>query len=191
MNIHAIISEINSLFEQQGGSEYFGENVTQYSHAAQAALLAEKQTADIEIQVAAFLHDIGHLLPSESIEQMPTLYGCEDHDTLAGDWLKARGFSKKIQAIVRNHVNAKKYLCCKDPTYFDTLSEASKETLKQQGGVMTLAESQVFEQIPYFKEIIQVRKIDDAAKEPHADLPPLGYFLDLCTRYLTPATITY
>jgi len=48
------ILEIRQLFEIQGDSEYYGENVSQYEHAAQAAILAKRQGYDEEVQIAAF-----------------------------------------------------------------------------------------------------------------------------------------
>jgi len=64
--INKTILEISQLFEIQGDSEYYGENVSQYEHAAQAAILAQRQGYDEEVQIAAFLHDIGHLFPAHT-----------------------------------------------------------------------------------------------------------------------------
>ena len=40
-SISNIISEIRQLFKNQGDAEYYGENISQFEHAAQAALLAQ------------------------------------------------------------------------------------------------------------------------------------------------------
>ena len=42
-------------------------------------------------------------------------------------------------AMVRMHVAAKRYLASMEPGYFDTLSEASKLSLRLQGGPMSPA----------------------------------------------------
>ena len=65
-NLHHIphgYSMIAQLFAQSGQDAYYGEPVTQLEHALQCAHLAEQHGADDETVAAAFLHDIGHLLP--------------------------------------------------------------------------------------------------------------------------------
>lgn len=177
--IRNTISEIKQLFENQGDSEYYGENISQYEHAAQAAILAKKQGYDEEVQIAAFLHDIGHLFPAQTEEELMEVYGRKDHESLAADWLRERGFSEKIAILVENHVNAKRYLTYIDEDYYEALSEASKQTLIFQGGRMTENEAIAFEQNPYFQEIIRMRRWDEAAKIENVKLPDLDHFLNL------------
>jgi phosphonate degradation associated HDIG domain protein len=183
--IENIVSEIRQLFESQGDEEYYGEKVSQYEHAAQAALLAQKQGFDKEVQIAAFLHDIGHLLPANSSEDLMEVYGRKDHEGVAADWLRARGFSEKVAVLVENHVNAKRYLCFVNETYYDNLSDASKKTLEFQGRKMTAQEANEFEQNPYFETIIKMRRWDEAAKVEGQKLPDLAYFMNICEQYLT------
>lgn len=123
---------------------YFGEKVSQFEHAAQSLMLAISDEQSLEMQVAAFLHDIGHLLQPETSEKAMDIYGTKDHEYSAQQWLKNRSFSRKIQEVVKNHVPAKRYLCFKYPEYFTNLSNASKETLKFQGGMMTATEANFF-----------------------------------------------
>jgi len=182
--IEKTISEIRQLFENQGDSEYYGENISQYEHAAQAALLAQKQGFDYEVQIAAFLHDIGHLLPVSSQEETMEVYGRKDHESVAADWLRARGFSNKIPILIENHVNAKRYLCFANETYYANLSEASKKTLAFQGGKMNTDEAKTFEQNPHFETIIKMRRWDEAAKIEGMKLPNLEYFMNICQQYL-------
>lgn len=179
------ISEIRQLFESQGDSEYYGENISQYEHAAQAAILAKRQGYNEEVQIAAFLHDIGHLFPSQTEEELMEVYGRKDHESVAADWLRERGFGDKIAILVENHVNAKRYLTYTDEDYYDALSEASKQTLLFQGGRMTEREAKSFEQNPYFELIIKMRRWDEAAKVEAMPLPDLDYFLNLINLYLT------
>lgn len=182
--IEKIIQEIRQLFENQGDEAYYGENISQYEHAAQAALLAQKQGFDYEVQIAAFLHDIGHLLPANSTEELMELYGRKKHEAVAANWLRARDFSEKIAILVENHVNAKRYLCFVNDTYYDNLSEASKKTLEFQGGKMTEEEAKNFEKNPYFETIIKMRRWDEAAKVEGQKLPDLDYFMNICEQYL-------
>lgn len=179
------ISEIRQLFENQGDSEYYGENVSQFEHAAQAAILAKRQGYDEEVQIAAFLHDIGHLFPAQTEEELMEVYGRKDHESVASDWLRERGFSEKIAILVENHVNAKRYLTFIDEEYYDALSEASKQTLMFQGGRMTTNEAKAFEQNPYFELIIKMRRWDEAAKVEDMTLPDLDHFLNIIDTYIT------
>jgi len=178
------ISEIRQLFVNQGDDEYYGENISQYEHAAQAAILAKRQGYDDEVQIAAFLHDIGHLFPAETEDELMEMYGRKDHESVAADWLRERGFGDKIAVLVENHVNAKRYLTYIDEDYYEGLSEASKQTLLFQGGRMTENEAKSFEQNPYFELIIKMRRWDEAAKVEAVQLPDLQYFMDICEVYL-------
>ena len=179
------ILEISQLFDSQGDSEYYGENVSQYEHAAQAAILAQRQGYDEEVQIAAFLHDIGHLFPAHTEEELMEVYGRKDHESVAADWLRERGFSEKIAVLVENHVNAKRYLTYTDKDYYDALSEASKQTLIFQGGRMTEKEAKEFEQNPYFELIIKMRRWDEAAKVEAMKLPTLDHFMDIIDIHLS------
>ena len=179
------IQEIKQLFESKGDEAYFGENVSQFEHAAQTAMLAENANFDVEFQIAAFLHDIGHLLPANSDEELMEIYGRKNHEFVAANWLKMRGFSEKIAILILNHVNAKRYLTFANLNYYENLSDASKKTLAFQGGRMIQIEAEIFERNPYFEEIIQLRKFDEAAKIPKLETPDLEYFLNLCQNFLT------
>lgn len=168
---------IASLFAQSGQDAYFGEPVTQLEHALQTAQLAEQAGADEETVIAAFLHDIGHLLPVEEANGYMDGYGTVDHERLGADYLRDRGFSEKVAQLIENHVNAKRYLVFKRPDYLTRLSEASLKTLEFQGGPMTSDEATAFEHNPYFREILQVRGWDEQAKIPGLPTPDVAYYL--------------
>ena len=51
-----------------------------------------------------------------------------------------------------------------DKKYFDFLSDASKISLRLQGGVLNAKESREFENKSYFKPSILLLKFDEAAK---------------------------
>ena len=174
------MKDIASLFAQAGNDAYFGEPVTQLEHALQCAQLAEQTGADQETVVAAFLHDIGHLLPAEAGVGYMDGYGTVDHERLGADFLRARGFSEKVAQLIENHVNAKRYLVFKKPDYLARLSEASLKTLAFQGGPMTPDDAAAFEANPYFRQILQVRGWDEQAKIPGLNTPDITYYLAMC-----------
>ena len=170
---------ITNLFAQSGHDAYFGEPVTQLEHALQTAQLAEQAGADRETIMAAFLHDIGHLLPADSASGYMDGYGTVDHERLGADCLRGLGYSEKIAQLIENHVNAKRYLVAKSVDYFERLSEASLRTLELQGGPMSTDEAARFERHPYFGEILQMRRWDEQAKIPGLPTPDMAHYLSL------------
>lgn len=166
MALNSTTQEILNLFHKHGHIEY-GERCTQLSHAVQAGLIAKEKGYDDELVLAAFLHDIGHLYPLENehaVFQTMGDWGVEAHDQWGEKFLKDRGFSERIYTTVKNHVASKRYLCFADPNYYQELSEASKETLRFQGGPMSEEEAKTFEGHPYFEDSILIRKVDEEAK---------------------------
>lgn len=111
-------------------------------------------------------------------------YGVVNHEGLGAGYLKEKGFSNRICAMVEHHVNAKRFLVAVDETYQSKLSEASLQTLQWQGGAMHEAEVQTFQQHPFFEDIIKVRLWDEKAKQADAVLLPLSHFKTLITEYL-------
>ena len=151
---------IQKLFEAKGNEQY-GEGVSQWEHAVQAATFARDKNAPREVIIAAFLHDIGHLIDdNEKMENLGNLY----HEDLGAFYLKKLGFPEDIQLLVQNHVAAKRYLTATEPAYLENLSEASRKTLHHQGGPMDPAEVAAFEKDPRFEGYIQMRYLDDEAK---------------------------
>jgi phosphonate degradation associated HDIG domain protein len=157
-----------------GRDAYFGEPVTLLEHVLQTAALAEQNEAPDALVVAALLHDIGHLLdgPADHIGY----HGVDDHHEEAGEnWLN-RHFSRAVTEPIRLHVAAKRYLCTADPSYLDTLSAASLESLARQGWPMTAAESATFRQMPWACDAMILRRWDDAAKTPGKLVPGLAHY---------------
>ena len=186
-----ITNEIMDLYAGYGGAEYAGEKVSQLEHMVQAAQLAEEQGYDEEVILAAFLHDIGHISEAAKGDESMSAargmdgFGIVDHEALGADFLRGKGFSKKIARLVESHVEAKRYLTVKDPAYYDLLSEASKKTLEFQGGPMTAEEAAAFEQYPLFALIIQMRKWDEQAKIQQKPLPDLDHYRQMIFRHLS------
>lgn len=181
-------NEIIELYEKFGDEDYDGEPVSQTSHMIQCAMEAMANDEDEELILGSFLHDIGHLLKhTEPTEEMGN-FGVVNHEGLGAEYLEEKGFSRRICAMVKNHVNAKRYLVAVDETYQSKLSEASLQTLQWQGGPMHDSEIILFEQYPFFNDIIKVRLWDEMAKQPDAVLLPLSHFKLLITGYLKDKT---
>ncbi len=90
------LNEIRELFDKYGREPYYGEAVSQFEHAAQTAELARRDGFNEEVQIAAFLHDIGHMLPTDDPAELMDEYGRMDHEGVAAEWLRARGFSDRV-----------------------------------------------------------------------------------------------
>src|SRR3954466_4433867 len=177
--------EIIQLFEKYGNNDYDGEPVTQTSHMVQCAMLAMKNNADTELILGAFLHDIGHLLGHQQHSEEMGGFGAVNHEGIGAQYLKEKGFSDRICAMVEGHVDAKRYLVATDASYAAKLSPASQETLHWQGGAMSKEEVEAFSKDPYFKDIIQVRLWDEGAKDYNAVLFPLSTFEEMINEYLS------
>jgi len=178
-----ILQNISDLFAKRGGSLYGGEAVTQQEHALQAALLAEQAGAGEQLVAAALLHDIGHLLhdlPDDAPDD-----GVDDrHEELGQRWL-AKYFGPAVTEPVRLHVAAKRYLCAVESDYLASLSPTSVQSLELQGGPFSAAEQQEFEQLPHFRESLELRRWDDEAKIVGLPTPAVQHYLIAVERSLS------
>ncbi|MDX1963557.1 MAG: HD domain-containing protein [Pirellulales bacterium] len=170
------IQRILECFHQRGHSNYGKEAVTQLEHALQAAYSAEKAAAPAELVAAALLHDVGHLL-HDLPEDAPDHDIDDRHEQLGAEWL-ADYFTPAVVEPIRLHVAAKRYLCTKEPGYFEKLSEPSVQSLALQGGPMTAAQAAHFESHPHFEAAIHLRRWDEAAKIPGLPTPPVEYYVE-------------
>lgn len=185
LNAQQTVDEIFSLYERYGAEDYIGEPVSQLEHMCQAAELAGEEGYDDEVVLAAFLHDVGHLaehlMPVQKMEGV----GVMNHEKIAGDYLRQKGFSERVCTLVQSHVQAKRYLTFKLPAYYEKLSPASRETLKHQGGVMTEEEAGEFESDPLHNLYIKLREWDDKAKRQSKPLPSLDKYKRMAYEHLT------
>lgn len=85
---------------------------------------------------------------------------------MAGDSLP-----EVVAAPVRPHVPAKRWLCARQRGYWDKLSEASQRSLTLQGGAMIVDEATAFEDPPFWREAVALRKCDDDAKVSDRAVP--------------------
>lgn len=188
--IEEIIQLIFGLYEKYGDEDYIGEPVSQVEHMCQAAELAEAEGYPEEVILAAFFHDIGHLCEHIMPVQQMDGFGVVDHEKLGADFLRSKGFSETIASLVQNHVQAKRYLTYHFPSYYEQLSEASKQTLSFQGGIMTLEEAMRFESDPLFDLHIKLRRWDEKAKQENKPLPSLQKYYDMAGRHLLEQRVT-
>ena len=160
---------------------YIGEKVTIAEHMIQTAMLAESNNSAKSLVCACLLHDYGHfivddpdLLVSNSLDGK--------HENLGYDFLK-NYFLPEVAEPVKLHVLAKKYLC-RNKSYYNLLSEASKVSLKLQGGIMTDDEAKKFTSLNFFEDAIKVRKFDDDGKVPNIKIKKIEDYRDLISSQL-------
>jgi len=177
----ATINILENLFKRADAADYVGEPISQSEHALQAAALAGV-SGDVELQLAALLHDVGHLcfLDAEQMDNVGTL----EHETLGADFLTALGFSRRVASLVAGHVDAKRYLVATNQVYSDKLSDASRKTLGFQGGAMSLAEAEQFKLNPNHNDLLKLRAWDEAAKVAGKNVPGFEHYLPIIEQHL-------
>lgn len=163
------IDELCALYALRGHLAYDGEGITQWQHAWQCGELARRAGAAPELQLAAWLHDLGHLMTG--LDGTPTLRGHDDrHEALAARVL-APLFGAAVAEPVALHVQAKRYLVATHPGYRQRLSPDSTRSLVLQGGAMSPPACADFEARPFAADALRVRTWDDIGKRA-ADHPP-------------------
>lgn len=136
----AVVDRLFAILQAQGQGDYLGERVTQLEHSLQCAHLAERSRkfrGDIEVILAALLHDIGRFIPAaERMEKIVgpdgAYLGRQSHEVLGENYLRQLGFSERICVLVGAHVMAKRYLVATDEEYYARLSATSKRSLQYQ-----------------------------------------------------------
>ena len=169
-----IVSKLLHLLEKKGSNiQYGNENVTQLEHALQCAELAENNNFSRETITAALLHDIGHLL----YDGEDPIHDGKDgyHENLGADYLSSY-YGEAVIRPIRAHVECKRYLSSVEDGYYDALSEASKISLKAQGGPFTNDEAEAFIVKPHMKEAVELRRLDDQAKILNKKTPNTEHF---------------
>ena len=172
-------TEVLDLYRHAGDAQYAGEPVTQLQHAWQCGQLARLAGAPLALQLASWLHDLGHLIMG--LPGTPTLRGEDDrHEAVAAPVLQAL-WGERVADPVRLHVQAKRYLVGRHPPYKQSLSEDSLRSLRLQGGAMDTYEQHLFEQLAFHRDALRLRTWDDEGKRqgwfapsPEAALAELG-----------------
>lgn len=153
---------ILELLAQRGDLTYDGEGISQIAHAWQCGQLAAQAGAAPALQLAAWLHDLGHLLTD--LPGSPTLQGMDDRHEHSGATLLQTIWGPAVADPVRLHVEAKRYLVTTHPGYAQGLSPDSVRSLALQGGPMSRDECRTFAHRPNAREAQQLRSWDDQGK---------------------------
>lgn len=103
--------------------------------------------------------------------------GCADVHAAVGAAFVRPVFGQRVAALIEGHVPAKRFLVTVDGSYRERLSEGSTRTLAEQGASMTADELSRFRSSPFFGAMVQLRRADEAAKDPAARVPGLDTWL--------------
>ncbi|CAO3589834.1 unnamed protein product [Absidia cylindrospora] len=198
-----IVDTIFKVLIDGSKQDYIGERISQLEHCLQAASQALDAGADEETILAALLHDIGQFTTSPDQKQMicdasalneldpgavdgtkQISVGVTGHERIGAVYLRQLGFSEKVATLVESHVPVKRYLTAKYPEYYESLSGASKLSLKYQGGPFTQEQVDNFEKDPLYKIKVQIRQWDDAAKVVDLKVPDLEYYRPMAIKHL-------
>ena len=175
-----IIDKIISNFINNK-SLYIGEKVTISEHMIQSAMIAENAKSSNNLICSCLLHDYGHFILEDPDELVRKKIDGK-HEDIGYEYLK-KFFNKSVVEPIKYHVLAKRYLA-KEKKYFNSLSEASKISLKLQGGVLNKDESKKFEKKNFFKNSIKLRKFDEVAKRTDIKMKSIIEYKDLLTSQL-------
>ncbi len=156
------VDELFSYMLHQGQT-FYDEAITQLEHALQCAALAIQHSASKTLITSALLHDIGHFVMDEHNAEVSFLDTDLNHEEIGAKYLQPF-FPEAVTTPIRLHVPAKRYLCTVDASYYDGLSDASKRSLKLQGGIMSDDACNEFEDIPHYQDALTLRRWDDQAK---------------------------
>ena len=85
---------------------------------------------------------------------------------------------KDVVGPIKYHVKAKKYLA-RNKQYYETLSQASKVSLKLQGGIMSNDDAKEFENNKFFESSIKLRKFDENAKKVGLKIKSINEYKNL------------
>lgn len=175
------IQTIRTAFERRGNENY-GEGVSQLEHAVQCAAFAQRDGASDVLIAATYLHDIGHLL--HDLPQDIADSGVDtQHESTGSAWL-SQYFGPELTEPVRLHVAAKRYLAATEAGYLDLMSNASKLSLKLQGGVMSPEQAKTFEAEPFFADALRLRRWDEEGKIENYQGPSPVHFETIVARCL-------
>jgi phosphonate degradation associated HDIG domain protein len=174
-----VIETISRAFADRGGDAY-GESVSQIDHALQCALLAREEGAGEHLVAAALLHDYGHLF--EGRGEAAERDGRDARHEVHGARALKRWFGLAVAGPVGLHVAAKRYLCVTEPSYEAALSDASRLSLKLQGGRYTPAQCRRFEASRFAADAVRLRRWDDEAKVAGLPVPAIEEYWPLLDR---------
>ena len=170
-----IIDQIISSYSNNK-SLYIGEEVTITEHMIQTAMLAEKTNCSSNLICSSLLHDYGHFI-LENPDDLINKKKDGKHEDIGYEFLK-KYFVKDVVKPIKYHVKAKRYLV-RNKKYYQILSEASKVSLKLQGGIMNDKEAKEFESNEFFESSIKLRKFDEEAKKAGLKIKSINEYKNL------------
>ena len=175
-----IVDQIISSY-LKNKSLYIGEKVTMTEHMIQTAMLAEKTNCSSSLICSSLLHDYGHFI-LENPDDLVNKNKNGKHEDVGYEFLK-KYFINDVVEPIKYHVKAKKYLA-RNEKYYALLSEASKISLKLQGGIMTEREAKEFENNEFFESSIKLRRFDEIAKKKDLKIKSINEYKNLLTSKL-------
>ena len=178
--VHIVDKIINKY--QNNNSLYIGEKVTITEHMVQTAMLAEENNSTESLVCACLLHDFGHFIIQDP-DYLVTKSIDGKHENVAFNFLK-NYFKPEVFEPIKLHVQAKRYLC-RSKSYWNILSEASKTSLKLQGGIMSDNEAKKFISLKFHDDAILLRKYDDDGKIPNIKTKKIEDYRDLIISQLS------
>ena len=152
----------------------------------QTAMLAEQNHSSESLICACLLHDYGHFI-IEDPDYLVSKSIDGKHEDIAFNFLK-NYFKPEVFEPIKLHVQAKRYLC-RNKSYWSSLSEASKVSLKLQGGVMNDKEAKKFISLKFHNDAILLRKYDDDGKIPNIKMKTIEDYRNLINSQLIHHTI--
>ena len=147
----------------------------------QTAMLAEKENSSKSLVCACLLHDIGHFI-IEDPDFLVSKFIDGKHEEIAFNFLN-NYFKEEVTEPIKLHVQAKRFLCMNN-YYYNGLSEASKTSLKLQGGKMNEKEAEKFTLLKYYQDAIKLRKYDDKGKKTNIKIKNIFEYKKLVTEQL-------
>ena len=175
-----IVDEIINKY-QNNNSLYIGEEVTMTEHMIQTAMSAEENQSPASLICACLLHDYGHFI-IEDPDRLVSKSVDGKHEDIGFNFLK-NYFKPEVVEPIKLHVQAKRYLC-REKSYWNALSKASKVSLKLQGGVMSDKETEEFTSLKFHYDAILLRKYDDEGKIPNIKMRKIEDYRNLINSQL-------
>lgn len=160
------VSDLADALAGADGPDSYDEPISLLDHSLQTAELVQRiRPDDVELQVAALLHDVGFLQPTCSPQ---------NHAALGARSVKHL-FSARVARIISGHALAKVYLTSVDPTYVAVLSPRSMQTLALQAAGPRAQRLGSGDQPD--RDACLIRRADDFAKQAGAAMTTLGYWV--------------
>jgi predicted HD phosphohydrolase len=134
------------------------------AHALQCgAILTTEHPDDPELAVAGLVHDVSDIAYPDDHS---------DHDRRGAELVEPL-LGPRVARLVAAHVVAKRYLVSTDPAYRAQLSRRSAETLAMQGDALPDGDLAALAADPDLEAILELRRADERAKDPAAQVPGL------------------